>query len=933
MITESTRADIEAGVGDLLRPRLGRRRPRLRRRSTPTPAPPTRRSRSWRRARACDLDGDPWIVDKETQPPSRISQGKLIEMMEERGLGTKATRADIIQKLFDRGYVYGNPPVPSETGIALYEAFKNYVPAMATPEMTAELEAEMDQIAAGEMTKGAVVGESRDLLHKTWTEIDGSREDLAKVDLERDGRGPHPRPLQGLRRSRPQEGGRLAQHAADHPREKIGQTLRRLQRLDPRRSRTPATRPSRCPSAATSSSSRSAARSASRTPRLKVVALPRPALEPLPQRRLRVDAGDEETPGRARSRQSGESGDGEEAAGRKATRTLPDKAKKAKVKASKADTATRGRKRAKAGGQRLRPAALFISLEGVDGSGKSTQARLLVEALGAETVAIREPGGTDAAERIRELLADPAVELEPLAELMLFLAARADLTERVIRPALEAGRDVVADRFSDSSVAYQGAARGLGVGEVIGLCDTATDGLWPDLTLLLKIDPETRPRPRRRRGPLRAEGLELQRAVAEAYEEIAMIASRPGRRDRRRRHRRGGPRAGDGGRASVPMTTPVGQSSAARGDRAPGAGAGGAERGAGGEPLARLPLPRAPRLRQAGRGARLRGRDPRRRRRGPRGRAAPRPARPLAAPRPRLARAARRPAPGRGGARAGDPRRRLPALRRRQAGLRRRGGRGDARREPERAAEDARGAARVRPPDPAQLRAARACWRRSPRAASRSTSRRCRPRCSKPSSAAAVEAADGRRRTRSRPRPGSPPATSSGPACCSATRGRELRAEAERCVAAALEGEVRGGALEGAARPRPGRRRGGRSGGPRGARGGSEGRDQAQRQRDRRRAPNAPAAAAAPRSSTSASSSAPPGCATSPPSPPAPRRSSSTATASSRCAPRPAGLDPAARPPRRRAGPGDPPRPRPQRLRGAGPRGALLPARDALLAG
>ncbi|HET9676585.1 MAG TPA: dTMP kinase, partial [Solirubrobacterales bacterium] len=95
---------------------------------------------------------------------------------------------------------------------------------------------------------------------------------------------------------------------------------------------------------------------------------------------------------------------------------------------------------------------MFISLEGVDGSGKSTQARLLVEALGEETVAIREPGGTAAAERIRELLADPGVELEPLAELMLFLAARAEVTERVIRPALEAGRHVVADRFSDSSV-------------------------------------------------------------------------------------------------------------------------------------------------------------------------------------------------------------------------------------------------------------------------------------------------------------------------------------------------------------------------------------------------------------------------------------------------------------------------------------------------
>jgi dTMP kinase len=168
---------------------------------------------------------------------------------------------------------------------------------------------------------------------------------------------------------------------------------------------------------------------------------------------------------------------------------------------------------------------LFVSLEGIDGSGKSTQARLLAEALGPETVAIREPGGTDAAERIRALLADPELALDSLAELLLFLAARADLTERVIRPALEAGRDVVSDRFSDSSVAYQGAARGLGVGEVIGLCDTATDGLWPDLTLLLKVDPEVGLGRAEGTDRFEAEGLELQRAVAEAYEEIAIIAS------------------------------------------------------------------------------------------------------------------------------------------------------------------------------------------------------------------------------------------------------------------------------------------------------------------------------------------------------------------------------------------------------------------------
>jgi dTMP kinase len=168
---------------------------------------------------------------------------------------------------------------------------------------------------------------------------------------------------------------------------------------------------------------------------------------------------------------------------------------------------------------------LFISLEGIDGSGKSTQARRLVEALDTDTVAIREPGGTEAAERIRALLADPSVELEPLAELMLFLAARAEVTERVIRPALEEGRHVVADRFSDSSVAYQGAARGLGVGEVIGLCETATDGLWPDLTLLLRIDPEAGLGRAEGDDRFEQEGLSLQQAVATAYEEIAIIAS------------------------------------------------------------------------------------------------------------------------------------------------------------------------------------------------------------------------------------------------------------------------------------------------------------------------------------------------------------------------------------------------------------------------
>ena len=134
---------------------------------------------------------------------------------------------------------------------------------------------------------------------------------------------------------------------------------------------------------------------------------------------------------------------------------------------------------------------------------------------------VREPGGTEAAERIRELLADPDVQLEPLAELLLFCAARADLVRRVIRPALEAGRDVVCDRFADSTVAYQGVARGLGAELAQSISDTATEGLRPALTLLLRTDPEEGLRRAEGNDRFEREGLDLQVKVAQAYEEIA----------------------------------------------------------------------------------------------------------------------------------------------------------------------------------------------------------------------------------------------------------------------------------------------------------------------------------------------------------------------------------------------------------------------------
>jgi dTMP kinase len=166
---------------------------------------------------------------------------------------------------------------------------------------------------------------------------------------------------------------------------------------------------------------------------------------------------------------------------------------------------------------------VFISLEGIDGSGKTTQAKLLADALGERSVLVREPGGTQAGERIRQVLKDPSLELDPLAELLLFCAARAELVRQVVRPARDEGRDVVCDRFSDSSVAYQGVARGLGAERVEEICDLATGGIWPDLTLLLRIDPERAVGRIGRRAADRfeGEGIELQRLVAEGYDEVA----------------------------------------------------------------------------------------------------------------------------------------------------------------------------------------------------------------------------------------------------------------------------------------------------------------------------------------------------------------------------------------------------------------------------
>lgn len=134
----------------------------------------------------------------------------------------------------------------------------------------------------------------------------------------------------------------------------------------------------------------------------------------------------------------------------------------------------------------------FIAFEGGEGAGKSTQARRLAEALrerGLEVVLTREPGGTEGAEAIRQLLLDPANHWEPEAEALLFAAARSDHVTQLIRPALERGAWVICDRFIDSTRAYQGGGGGLSDDAILALHRLGSDGLLPDLTILLEANP------------------------------------------------------------------------------------------------------------------------------------------------------------------------------------------------------------------------------------------------------------------------------------------------------------------------------------------------------------------------------------------------------------------------------------------------------------
>lgn len=173
----------------------------------------------------------------------------------------------------------------------------------------------------------------------------------------------------------------------------------------------------------------------------------------------------------------------------------------------------------------------FIAVEGIDGSGKSTQVAWLAVALrerGLDVVVAREPGGTAFGEGLRALLLGGSEPIAPAAEALGFAAARAQLVAEVIAPALAAGSWVVCDRFVDSSLAYQGAARGLGIERVRGANAIAVEGCLPDLVIVLDVP--VRDALARETGPddrIESEGAALQQAVADGYR--ALAAAEPDR--------------------------------------------------------------------------------------------------------------------------------------------------------------------------------------------------------------------------------------------------------------------------------------------------------------------------------------------------------------------------------------------------------------------
>jgi dTMP kinase len=183
------------------------------------------------------------------------------------------------------------------------------------------------------------------------------------------------------------------------------------------------------------------------------------------------------------------------------------------------------------------PSGKLITIEGLDGAGKTTLAQGLIRELSARMGSdarapelLREPGGVELSERIRELVKDPSMKVGARAEALLYAAARAQLVEELLTPLLTAGTTVVLDRFVDSSLAYQGAARGLGIEAVRAINALATGGLTPDRTLLLRVSPGTGRERQSERGRepdrLERENEDFFAAIASAYDALAAAEPR-----------------------------------------------------------------------------------------------------------------------------------------------------------------------------------------------------------------------------------------------------------------------------------------------------------------------------------------------------------------------------------------------------------------------
>lgn len=165
----------------------------------------------------------------------------------------------------------------------------------------------------------------------------------------------------------------------------------------------------------------------------------------------------------------------------------------------------------------------FIAFEGGDGAGKSTQVKLLATALqgSRDVVVTREPGGSDVAEHIREVLLNPNHRIDGITEALLFAAARADHVSKVIKPALDRNNVVISDRFVDSSIAYQGVARGIGITEVRDLNLLATNNLLPDLTIVLDVSTDAGLARAQEPNRMENEGADFHEIVKDAFIELA----------------------------------------------------------------------------------------------------------------------------------------------------------------------------------------------------------------------------------------------------------------------------------------------------------------------------------------------------------------------------------------------------------------------------